>query len=60
MKKRLKELKYTVNPDLIPIRSNEVTFLVRFLHKMSVILNLMVSVCVEKNLNSKIVNSNFS
>lgn len=42
MKRRLRDIKYTVDPDLVPIKANEFTCLVRFLHKMSDTLNLMV------------------
>lgn len=43
MKKRARDIKYTGDPDLIPIRKDEFTFLVRFLYKLSTKLNIMVS-----------------
>lgn len=33
------------DPALIPIQSNEITFLVRFLYQVSQKLNIMVSIC---------------
>lgn len=40
--KRTKLIKYEANPDLEPIRSTEVTFLVRFFHQVSLRINEMV------------------
>lgn len=42
MKKRTKEIKYMGDPALIPIQTNEITFLVRFLYQVSHKLNIMV------------------
>ncbi|XP_055606110.1 sphingomyelin phosphodiesterase 4 [Uranotaenia lowii] len=41
MKTRQSTLQYTGDPALLPIRANEFTFLVRFLHQLSSKLNLM-------------------
>lgn len=44
MKKRALNIKYTGDPELIPIRSNECTFLVRFLYQVSNKFNIMVRI----------------
>lgn len=43
MRHRARNIKYTGDPALIPIQTNECTFLVRFLHQLSCKLNLMFS-----------------
>lgn len=43
MKQRLQNITYTGDPFLLPIMSNEVKFLVRFLHQVASKLNEMVS-----------------
>jgi len=50
MMKRIKDIKYTGDPTLIPIQNNEFTFLVRFLHQVSCKLNIMVSISFMKHL----------
>lgn len=43
MRKRIRELEYTGDPLLIPIQSNEFTFLVRHLYRFSAYLNNKVT-----------------
>lgn len=44
MRKRQKTMKYNIDPAIIPIQSNEVTFLVRFLHQCSTKLDIMARI----------------
>lgn len=58
MRKRSRLIKYTGDPALIPIRSNESTVLVRILYQISARVNIMVTTKLKISLktNSKSIN----
>lgn len=43
MKMKVRSLHYTGDPDLLPIKNDEITFLVRFFYQMSYKMNYMVN-----------------
>lgn len=54
MRKRQKTMKYNIDPAIVPIRGNEVTFLVRFLHQCSTKLDIMASIIKQVLKSSKL------